>query len=472
MAIGYLDYLTNNGVRYFPYVRVEGIINTDGKPFSQWMTQVNTHNHDIRYAASAHQHSGYLKNVGPNDIRATASYVDPLNIIADNGGTAEIKLYSSANKDDVGAIQYKNTVLSMRINETARLNLQGDGVYFNSDKLATEEYIEQQLENGGGGAGVDLDVLDQRYASNVHNHMANEITGLPDALPNPSSLTISFGTSKSVTYDGRTPQTLNISTSDLDIDIPSIDNFDNRYYKKNTINTTLDTNLLIDYTPSGADAPDIINHSTLGDTINSYEYYGLEHTSREDYPNQAGTYVCKGFKSSLNIKENNTDKIIYEMNVIKDTDGMSKLYINLSKQGNAVTMNRDKLPIIVLSGGNDSTSNPINPEAIINGDLIVKGNLKPSGGIIKDNPISITLTAANWSGSGPYTQAVYRPTELINDFPTLVKNLSYDATPDEIVAYNIAFAILCEGCAATYPNNITFKVLKKPETDITVALVQ
>lgn len=52
----YLDYLTNNGHIYYPYTRVEGIINADGQPFSVWMSEVNTHNHDIRYASASHVH--------------------------------------------------------------------------------------------------------------------------------------------------------------------------------------------------------------------------------------------------------------------------------------------------------------------------------------------------------------------------------------------------------------------------------
>lgn len=52
----YLDYLTNNGHIYYPYTRVEGIINSDGQPFSVWMSEVNTHNHDIRYASASHIH--------------------------------------------------------------------------------------------------------------------------------------------------------------------------------------------------------------------------------------------------------------------------------------------------------------------------------------------------------------------------------------------------------------------------------
>ena len=53
---GYLDYLTNNGERYFPYVRVEGIIDVDGSPFSNWIAKMNIHNHDIRYASASHNH--------------------------------------------------------------------------------------------------------------------------------------------------------------------------------------------------------------------------------------------------------------------------------------------------------------------------------------------------------------------------------------------------------------------------------
>ena len=457
MAIGYLDYLTNNGVRYFPYVRVEGIINTDGKPFSQWMTQVNTHNHDIRYAASAHQHSGYLKTIGPNDIRTTASYRDPLNIVADSGGTAELKLYSSVTKDDVGAIQYKNTVLSMRINETAWFKLQSDGVYFNNDKLATEQYVQKQVE-AGGGAGVDLSVLDQRYASNVHNHMANEISGLPTTLPSPYALSISFGT-KSVTYDGRTPQTFNLTTSDLDIDIPSTEDLDARYYKKNDINTILNTNIILRNNGS----PNIRYTRDLIRGIVSYEYNGLEHSTPSNYP--SGTNIlCNGAASELKVD----NSMVYRMSAIRDIDGSSKIYFSLSGYNNTTSIiSRENLPVFVLSGRIASTQNQ---EAIVNGDLIVKGTIVSNKGMLNNRPVTVKLTAAGWTGSGPFTQVIPRPNLLVNEYPILVKNLSYDASQTEITNYNKAFTMICEGCATIGSTTIVFKVIKKPTIDISVGL--
>lgn len=458
MAIGYLDYLTNNGVRYFPYVRVEGIINTDGKPFSQWMTQVNTHNHDIRYAASAHQHSGYLKNIGPNDIRTTASYRDPLNIVADSGGTAEVKLYSSVAKDDLGAIQYKNTVMSMRVNETAWLNLQGDGVYFNSDKLATEKYVQKQVETGGG-AGVDLTVLDQRYASNVHNHMANDITGLPTELPNPYALSISFGTTKSVTYDGRTPQSFNISVSDLDIDIPSVDNLDTRYYKRNEVNTTLNTNIVL----NNAGSPTLSYNRSLSRSVQSYEYNALEHSTAASYPSGTTT-TCKGAEAELKLD----NSLVYRMAALRDIDGTSKVYFSLPGYNNSTgQVTRDALPVFVLSGGKASTQKQ---EAIVNGDLVVKGTVHSATGVLNNKPITVKLTAAGWTGSGPYVQSIPKPGLLVNEYPMLVKSLSYDASPTEIANYNKAFAMICEGCATIGSSDIIFKVIRKPTMDISVGL--
>lgn len=64
--VGYLDYLTNNGERYFPYTRVEGIINRDGNPFLDWMNRIDNHDHDDRYALLSHDHDSSYALISHN----------------------------------------------------------------------------------------------------------------------------------------------------------------------------------------------------------------------------------------------------------------------------------------------------------------------------------------------------------------------------------------------------------------------
>lgn len=90
---GYLDYLTNNGERYFPYVRVEGIIDVDGSPFSNWIAKMNIHNHDIRYASASHNHDArYALKSHQHTEYADVNHVHPYAGSANAGGPATTAL--------------------------------------------------------------------------------------------------------------------------------------------------------------------------------------------------------------------------------------------------------------------------------------------------------------------------------------------------------------------------------------------
>lgn len=85
------------------------------------------------------------------------------------------------------------------------------------------------------------------------------------------------------------------------------------------------------------------------------------------------------------------------------------------------------------------------------------------------NVTTVTLPAASWTGTGPYTQTVAVPGLTAEDNPLLVKVIPDGATPDQVKAYNKAFGMIDDG--DTSDGGATFTCYnKKPATDLTVGL--
>lgn len=85
--------------------------------------------------------------------------------------------------------------------------------------------------------------------------------------------------------------------------------------------------------------------------------------------------------------------------------------------------------------------------------------------------VLVTLLASDWAGtSAPYTQTVF-VNDATEDAQALVVNALADgATPAVQLAYSKAFAIITGGTASLGEKSATFKVYKKPVTDITIGL--
>ncbi len=85
--------------------------------------------------------------------------------------------------------------------------------------------------------------------------------------------------------------------------------------------------------------------------------------------------------------------------------------------------------------------------------------------------VVVILIADNWMGSSaPYVQTVPVAGMSADASPLLVRMLEDGATVECQKAYNKAFGILAEGTGITRDGEVTFKVYKRPATDITVGL--
>lgn len=95
-----------------------------------------------------------------------------------------------------------------------------------------------------------------------------------------------------------------------------------------------------------------------------------------------------------------------------------------------------------------------------------------------NHTVAIQLTAAGWSGSGPWTQTVTRDTGsaalpftgAASEHPRLYSQVESSWNTDTQKAYIKAFGIVSSGQATTGSGSVTFKVWKKPVSNITVIL--
>ena len=89
----------------------------------------------------------------------------------------------------------------------------------------------------------------------------------------------------------------------------------------------------------------------------------------------------------------------------------------------------------------------------------------------QDHIMLITFAESAWTGTEPpYTQTVAVDGVTAEDNPMLVSALKDNATVEEHRAYNKAFGIIAAGIGITNNGSVTYKVYKKPATDVMVGL--
>lgn len=90
-----------------------------------------------------------------------------------------------------------------------------------------------------------------------------------------------------------------------------------------------------------------------------------------------------------------------------------------------------------------------------------------------DKIINVALTSSGWtlnSSTGRYTQSVSNSEIKATYNAICMSRVDSSWSASTVKAYNKAFGIVCSGTATTADGSATFSTIKKPSTDITVAL--
>lgn len=106
------------------------------------------------------------------------------------------------------------------------------------------------------------------------------------------------------------------------------------------------------------------------------------------------------------------------------------------------------------------------PEALLNNEFFLRAFAERL-----EHVTLVTLPASGWTGSAaPFTQTVAVTGAAEGMEPMVVSALADGASAAVQKAYIKAYGILCSGTAELGDGTATFKVYKKPASDITIGL--
>lgn len=125
--------------------------------------------------------------------------------------------------------------------------------------------------------------------------------------------------------------------------------------------------------------------------------------------------------------------------------------------------NQTMAPVTNKDRGAPDTFNP-RYQKLLDNDNYLKKRAERSERIL-----AVTIPAAGWSASAPYTQTVAVAGLTAEDNPILIKVIPEAATPEQVKAYNKTFGMIDDGDTAD--GQAIFKCYnKKPTIDLTVGL--
>lgn len=268
-VVGYLDYLMNNGEIYFPYTRVEGIFDQYGNPFSDWIANMNTHNHDgkyslidhnhdTKYATKDHEHGNYSlldhthnyagsNSVGGAAITALALNKEfTLNVTGSETGSVSIKgdsnvtLNLSVNHThDIYLTNNTNNIITAGDGVDKPLSIVADGgtaqIELYNTSSSDKSYIkftDGALILGYNNIPLKITTVGVYYNGKLlattdditntgggvaegHTHTISDITDFPGSMPNPYKAIFSMSGGINYEYDGSSEITIPMDPTSL-----------------------------------------------------------------------------------------------------------------------------------------------------------------------------------------------------------------------------------------------------------------
>ena len=319
----YMDYLVNDGKRYYPYTRVEAVINSDGTKFTTWMANMNIHNHDAKYALINHNHDERYSLIDHNhdDVYSNKDHTHNYAGSTTVGGVANsaLKLQNpvtvSLSGAVIGSFSFDGTKNSIDVSTAVNHNhdheyvmLSGNSIMkLDKDSLygfairGSESNTKISFSNGGQNLGY-VQFTDS-YMQMLFNDNSFKLNGEAVYYNNDKLATVAFVTNALAASGGSvdmgtltdTFAKINHSHTKADItDMPTV------LPSPNAVNIYLNDAADPTYTYAGSDAVNVyLNADTLdyAKSNHTHDYSStfaaIDHDHEDTYYNINGTNKIK-----------------------------------------------------------------------------------------------------------------------------------------------------------------------------------